>query len=186
MADNSAFRLGFLAVVGFLLIEVGITGKLGSLLGSIIAPISMQDFAGSGNHTGVGINPASLPTTGTLSPKQIGEYMILAGFQTTESALTTGIAIALAESGGNIKATHKNANGSTDYGVWQINSVHGYDPQKLLTPAGNAAAAYTVSNKGTNWSPWTTYATGAYQNYISQAQQGALQAIAGMATFGAV
>src|SRR4051812_48178503 len=38
--------------------------------------------------------------------------------------LDTAIAVALAESGGNDQAMHKNSNGSTDFGLWQINSVH--------------------------------------------------------------
>lgn len=176
--------LGLFALLGFLLIEAGITGKLGSMLGSIVDPASMQDTSGTGTGTGT-IPAGSLPTTGTLSAKQIGEYMLQASFSATPGSLTVGIAIALAESGGNIKATNKNANGSTDYGIWQINSVHGYSPATLLTPAGNASAAYKISSGGANWSAWVTYTTGAYQTYMTQAQAGAAQAVVANATFGA-
>lgn len=177
--------LGLFALVGFLLIEIGVTGKLGSLLGSIIDPASMQDHGGGAvNPTGT-FNASTLPTTGTLAGWQIGEYALLAGFPATQNGLTVAIAIALAESGGNVQATHKNANGSTDYGIWQINSVHGYSPATLLTPKGNALAAYKISNGGANWSPWTTYTSSAYQAYMEQAAQAALQAVTKNATFGA-
>jgi hypothetical protein len=73
-------------------------------------------------------------------------------------------AVAMAESGGNSTATCVDSNNSTDRGLWQINSVHGamssYD---VMT---NARAAVSISNNGTNWSPWTTYTSGAYQQFM--------------------
>ncbi len=65
--------------------------------------------------------------------------------------------IAMAESGGNQYAHSPTA----DFGYWQINASHGslatYDAY------GNARAAIIISSNGTDWSPWTTYNTGAYQ-----------------------
>jgi hypothetical protein len=76
-------------------------------------------------------------------------------------------AIAMAESHGEEGATHTNSDGSTDRGLWQINSVHKqYDPAKLLQADYNADAAFEVSNGGTNWAPWTTYKSGAYRQYL--------------------
>lgn len=73
-------------------------------------------------------------------------------------------AIAMAESGGNSTATNNDSNGSTDRGLWQVNSVHG--SQSTYDVMGNARAAVAISSNGTNWSPWTTYSSGAYRRYL--------------------
>ena len=69
--------------------------------------------------------------------------------------------IARAESGGQQNATDNNTNGSTDRGLWQINSTWG--SLSTYDPAGNARAAVQISHDGTDWSPWVTWQTGAYQ-----------------------
>lgn len=62
-------------------------------------------------------------------------------------------AIAMAESGGNPNAVNSsNSNGSTDRGLWQINSIHG--SQSTLDPVANARAAVAISKGGTDWRPW--------------------------------
>jgi len=65
--------------------------------------------------------------------------------------------IATAESGGNPNAYSP----TNDVGLWQINrtawgSMATYDPYR------NARSAISISRNGTNWSPWTTYTSGAY------------------------
>lgn len=72
--------------------------------------------------------------------------------------------IAEAESGGNSAAYDNDSNGSIDRGLWQINSVHG--AQSTYDVMGNARAAVAISNNGKDWSPWVTYQTGAYQQYL--------------------
>ena len=69
--------------------------------------------------------------------------------------------IATAESSGRQYATDDDGDGSVDRGYWQINSIHG--ALSTYDPAGNARAAVQISDDGTNWSPWVTYQTGAYQ-----------------------
>lgn len=177
-------RLAAMLIVAYFCIAVGLTGKLGSLLGSIIDPGNMtegtdQKGTGTADTSGSGTADTSgsgtLPTSGTLDASQIGQFAIKAGFPANQ--LVNAIAIALAESGGNIGATHKNTDGSTDRGLWQINSVHTqYNASKLLTPLYNAQAAYGISGAGSNWNPWTTYTSGAYTQFLSQAQQGATDA----------
>ncbi len=66
--------------------------------------------------------------------------------------------IAMAESGGRQDALSP----TNDYGYWQINGSHG-PAEATFNPVGNAKAAIAISSDGTNWSPWTTYVTGAYQ-----------------------
>jgi LysM repeat protein len=64
--------------------------------------------------------------------------------------------IAMAESGGNQYA-HSPTN---DFGYWQINASNG--ALATYSAYGNARAAIILSHNGTNWSPWTTYTSGAY------------------------
>ena len=59
-------------------------------------------------------------------------------------------AVAMAESGGNPNAVSP----SNDYGLWQINSVHG--AQASLDVMTNVRAAVSISNNGQNWGPWCT------------------------------
>jgi hypothetical protein len=44
--------------------------------------------------------------------------------------------------------------------LWQINGSHG--SLASLNPIANARAAVIISGNGSNWSPWTTYVSGAY------------------------
>ena len=59
----------------------------------------------------------------TLTRGQIANAARAAGFP--ESQIPMAVAVAMAESGGNPRATNNaNRNGSSDYGLWQINTVH--------------------------------------------------------------
>lgn len=108
-----------------------------------------------------------------VTPTQIANYAAAAGFSGTDLAIA--VAIALAESSGNTTATHKNNNGSVDYGLWQINSVH----SDLLNAswsngAANARMAYAIySAAGNRFTDWVTYNSGAYTLYMPQAVVGA-------------
>ena len=97
--------------------------------------------------------------TGARLCARAGYY---AGFR--EGGLQLAVQVALAESGCNPAATHRNTNGSTDYGLWQVNGrAHPqWTPAQLLDPQTNANAAWSISAAGRNWRPWTTYVTGAY------------------------
>lgn len=64
--------------------------------------------------------------------------------------------IATAESGGNSNAISP----TNDYGLWQINGSWG--AMASLDPTINARSAVTISHDGTDWSPWTTFTSGAY------------------------
>lgn len=64
--------------------------------------------------------------------------------------------IAEAESGGNQFAT----GAAGERGYWQINPDHG--ALSTYNAYGNARAAVIISGNGSNWSPWTTYTSGAY------------------------
>ena len=92
------------------------------------------------------------------------------------SQVAIAVAVALAESAGDPKATNHNTNGSVDFGLWQINTVHG----ALLTtgawclPADNAAMAHTVwTRAGGSWTPWATYNSGSYLAHLAAANRAA-------------
>src|SRR5574340_783658 len=80
--------------------------------------------------------------------------------------LYTAVAIAMAESyDGDPRAVSKpNADGSVDYGLWQINSQHAdlMPGADRLDPQVSAQLMAQLSYGGTNWTPWTTYTSGAY------------------------
>lgn len=107
------------------------------------------------------------PRSGRLSDAQLAQLAGQAGW--TGVNRTIAVAVALAESGGSISAQHVNSDGSTDYGPWQVNSVHGYSPSVLLTPEGNAQAAFQVWQQD-GWRPWTAYNIGAYLLYMPRAK----------------
>ena len=57
------------------------------------------------------------------------------------------LAIAKAESKLNPKAHNKNRNGTIDTGIFQINSIHGYDEKWLQNPGNNIQAAKEILKK---------------------------------------
>lgn len=63
-----------------------------------------------------------------------------------------------------------NSDGSVDYGLFQVNSIHadmvGGNLESLRTPAVNVKIAYSLSHDGTNWSAWSTYKNGKYLRYL--------------------
>lgn len=102
--------------------------------------------------------------SGTLDKAQLEGLWDQAGGPPGDANLAS--AIALAESAGKEKATDNNTNGTTDRGYWQINSIHGN--LSTYEPLGNAKAAVTISHGGTDFTPWVTYTTGAYKQYLGQ------------------
>lgn len=78
-------------------------------------------------------------------------------------------AVAMAESGGNptiVGDTGPGVNGPS-YGLWQIDVYYhpSYTQAQLDDPTTNARAALAISSNGTNWTPWSTYNSGAYKKW---------------------
>jgi Lysozyme like domain len=96
-----------------------------------------------------------------------------AGF--SGQSLITIVSIAMAESGLNPGAQHVNSDGSLDRGILQINSR--WHPEVSNACAYNVTCAfqagYTISSRGTNFNPWTTYKTGAYSSNVASVQSAA-------------
>lgn len=145
---------------------------------------------------GPGVRPA--PRTIALSNAQVcGAVAAKAGFSYNNyistnagsyPVIVVAVAVALAESGcqWNIYLCNPSLAygynppvscpyGTTSYdrGLWQINSYyHNEVPDSCAFQVQcNTAAAFNISNKGHNWSAWTSYSSGSWANYISIAEQ---------------
>lgn len=109
----------------------------------------------------------------TLTASQIQGYAANAGFSGDD--LNTAVAVALAESSGRtgvVGDTSITPGGSI--GLWQINlQAHPeYTAAELTDPQTNANAAYAIySAAGGQFTPWTTFNTGAYMQYLQSPAQ---------------
>jgi hypothetical protein len=79
----------------------------------------------------------------------------------------TAAAVAMAESAGDAKAVGDLHLGIS-HGLWQINlRAHPeYAHADLFDPDTNARAAFSISQGGTNWRPWSTFNSNAYKAYM--------------------
>lgn len=73
-------------------------------------------------------------------------------------------AIAMAESSGNSQATNHNSNGTTDEGLWQINTV--WPQYQTFDPLGNAKGAVAIEQQQ-GLDAWSTYNSGAYKQFLN-------------------
>lgn len=66
--------------------------------------------------------------------------------------LPVAVAVAFAESLGDPEAVNFNRDGSVDRGLWQVNSIHGFDGD-LFNPIYNAESAFWVFERQ-GWRAW--------------------------------
>jgi hypothetical protein len=128
-------------------------------------------------------NPSAVPESAVYTCAAVAYkagfrfYPLLSTNDGNQRPIVVAIAVGLAESGCNPSAVNYNGptsgcpNGSTDRGLWQINNC--YHPEVSDACAYqaqcNADAAWNISSQGTNWSPWSTYNSGAWKSYVSDA-----------------
>ncbi len=128
-----------------------------------------------------------------LTARRIAQYAYDAGFR--GEALTTAVAVALAESGGDTRA-HNTTPPDDSYGLWQVNLYGSLGPERradyrltsdaeLLDPAVNARAAWSISGHGASFGPWSTYEHGQYRGHLAAAREAAHAAGDGHAPQGA-
>lgn len=109
-----------------------------------------------------------------LGRRQIEQTFISAGGNPTLAPLMA--AIAERESGGRARINNRgtNSNGTTDWGLWQVNDVWRHDPVvgplfrsgAILTPAGNAKAAVRIlSVQGPR--AWSTFNPATDSRYLN-------------------
>lgn len=150
----------------------GLTNRLGPAQYPAIGPefaeaggflgIPMQSFAPQAGTAQDQSSTSGKASAGNYSFNQLQDLWVKAGGNAKFKVIAA--AIAMAESGGKSNAVNHNTNGSTDRGLWQINSVHG--SQSTFDPLANAKAAVAISSNGTNWRPWVTYNNGAYKQFM--------------------
>jgi Lysozyme like domain len=99
---------------------------------------------------------ALLSPSGSYGCPQLEALWIEAGGSPADAVMAAGIA--RAESSGNVMATDNDGNGTTDYGLWQINSVNGGTVASYV-PLVNAEQAVGLYDKN-GWSPWITFQRG--------------------------
>jgi TP901 family phage tail tape measure protein len=116
---------------------------------------------------------------GTVGGTSLMSMIERAGFRGRAAATMYGIV--MAESGGNAHALNNNPRtGDLSYGLAQINMIGGLGPSRrrafhlssdsaLYDPLTNLRVAYSLSGHGRNFSPWTTYTSGAFRHYATGA-----------------
>lgn len=109
--------------------------------------------------------------------------LLAAGFTRAQAIIMA--AIGLAESGGNDTALGdlalQNTTWGPSIGLYQIRTLKADTGtggmRDIATLTGDdlrqAQAAYAISRSGTDFTPWTVYTSGAYRQYLSQAQAAA-------------
>lgn len=78
------------------------------------------------------------------------------------------LAIARAESGCNPRSDNSglNADGTYDYGLFQINSVHGHSRDILANPAKNTEIAFKIW-QSQGYRAWAAYNNGSYLKFMN-------------------
>jgi hypothetical protein len=140
----------------------------------------VQPVAGQAASTRASNGTSSSP--GVYSFDQLEALWIGAGG--SADLAPTMAAIALAESSGRVDAVGgPNKDGSYDYGLWQINSVHGLNTQRLTSDAAyNAQAAVSIyGSQGLD--AWSTYnhGNGPYRQYMQAGTAVTAAAVAAVA-----
>lgn len=124
-----------------------------------------------------------------LSDVQIAALIVEVWGKPWTSTIADGVGIVLAESGGNPAAINRaNTNGTSDHGLWQINTVHA--KKYRLVPSGhmsgslwdnrydplsNTKMAYQIYRGwGRSWRPWSAYNNESYKKFRDRALKAAI------------
>lgn len=102
----------------------------------------------------------------TISVQTVVAALTAAGFPA--AAIPIMVAISYAESGFNTLANLVTTK-EDSVGIFQINLRAHPSVSRACAqdPFCAAKAAYTISNRGTNFNPWTVYTSGAYKQWLS-------------------
>ena len=122
---------------------------------------------------------------GDFNLLQLSALALYVGCSPAEAPIAA--AIAAAESGGNPGAQGDIAlmDGTWDWsqGLWQIRGLRSErgtgglrDSLANANPEKNGRAMYTISSGCTDWTPWSTYTSGAYLSYLGMSKTAVLAA----------
>jgi hypothetical protein len=86
--------------------------------------------------------------------------------------IVVAVAVAMAESSCNPNAVFTNPGGCRDRGLWQIDDcAHpSVNDTCAFQVQCNADAAWTISDHGTDWGPWSTFSNGAWVSHLTAAR----------------
>ena len=167
---------------------------LAALAGAVAAAAPVSASVSPGHH------PAPLPAsigkglgkpaavTSLATAQVCAKVAAKAGFSFNDPISTpagsypvivVAVAVGLAESSCNPSAQGVNGptsgcpNGSVDRGLWQINNCYHSEVSDSCAyqVQCNADAAFNISASGHDWTPWSTYNSGAFGGQISLAEQ---------------
>lgn len=109
------------------------------------------------------------PNNVSLTPVQLQQYAVQAGFQ--GDSVNTITAIALAESGGETGNCNLSDPYGGSFGVLQINGSHFLSGTTskacAFDPLCSFQFAYSLSGGGKNFTPWGSFTDGRYASYLS-------------------
>lgn len=109
---------------------------------------------------------------GQSAPYSLNEILALLGVAGYKGQAQANMAaIAMAESGGDPNATHTNADGSVDRGLFQINNVAhpGVSDACAFDPVCSAHQAAAIE-KSSGWGAWSTWTNGSASHWLTQAE----------------
>ena len=98
-----------------------------------------------------------------LTFAELKQLALTVGFPA--SGADVAAAIALAESAGIVAAR---GDSGSSFGLWQVHAPAWpqFDALQLLDATYNAKAALVISKGGTDFSPWSTFKSGAYLQFM--------------------
>jgi len=131
-----------------------------------VAPTWLGGKAAPGGGGAGGVSNQGRGGPGRLSYGEMKQFALEAGF--TGAAADRIAAIAMTESSGNIYA-HNPKYPDDSYGITQINALaHGAVAKEAYgNPLRAMQLAYRISKGGRDFTPWTTYTSGAYRQFYS-------------------
>jgi murein DD-endopeptidase MepM/ murein hydrolase activator NlpD len=114
---------------------------------------------------------AGSSSAGAVSITDIARFAAKAGFKGND--LVIAVAVSKAEDGNSdpARVSPTNNNGTTDYGLWQINSVHKdlFNKYNWKDPLSNAQMAKAVWDSQ-GWKGWSTYNANKHLPFMAAAQ----------------
>lgn len=109
-----------------------------------------------------------------LTPLEVARLVLAAGW--TGGDVATAVAVCGAESGFRVKAKNVAKNGTSDCGLFQINSIHGYKEEDMYAPELNVQAAYKLY-KRRGFQPWVAYKNGRWLEFVEIANAAVAEAL---------
>lgn len=103
-----------------------------------------------------------------LTPVEVAKLVLAAGW--TGNDAVTAVAVAGAESAYRTRGKNVAKNGTFDAGLFQINSIHGYEESDLYIPELNVAAAFKLY-KRFGFKPWVAYKNNHWLEFVSIAEE---------------